>query len=140
MLADPRYYVHFILWEDLVATTTQALREKGLDVDVPFIEHGPETEWVLCSSLNRSFAWNHHLYVEDEVFEYSVVENWPLPDHYLEDQVVFHVQELDHSNFIRRLAEYWTLWVWNRASNIQRGCRANINLLSERLCNNQAPQ
>ena len=110
-LEDPRSYVHFISWEDLASTNAEDLRRSGLNPDIPFLESDITIEWVLWTPPYPGFAWNHHLHTEDEVYEYSVVNHWALPDHYLSDQVVFSVTEIDKTDFISQLRDYWETWV-----------------------------
>jgi hypothetical protein len=102
------------------------LQQSGVDLDVPFLQHDIITEWVLWTPPHPGFAWNHHLHTEDEVYEYNIVNDWAFPNHYLKDQVVFAAREVDQSDFISELRDYWNTWVSSsraglRASKIQLG-------------------
>lgn len=102
------------------------LQQSGVDLDVPFLQHDVITEWVLWTPPHPSFSWNHHLHTEDEVYEYNIVNDWAFPNHYLKDQVVFAVREVDQSDFISELRDYWNTWVSSsraglRASKIRLG-------------------
>jgi hypothetical protein len=110
-LEDPRSYLHFIPWKDLTSVDLDILQGLGIHSDVPPIGSNTTAEWVLWTPPYPGFAWNHHLHTEDEVYEYSLIKNWPLPDHYLADQVVFGVQQLEKTDFISGLTDYWNTWV-----------------------------
>ena len=114
--ANRRHYIHFIPWEKLEITTTEDLLCSGVNVDVLFTSHGPNTEWAKWLPPRQGFAWNHHIHIDDEVYDYNVTKNWLFPDHCVEDKVVFHVQELQRSELAQSIMDYWTFWV--RSSNM----------------------
>lgn len=110
-IEDPRSYVQFIPWAHLKRTDAEVLQRSGMRIEVPFSESMHIHAWVLWRPPNPGFAWNHHVYTEDEVYEYNVLNNWSFPDHYFEDQVVFGVREVDRTDFISELGNYWEAWV-----------------------------
>ncbi|KAH8689276.1 kinase-like domain-containing protein [Phaeosphaeriaceae sp. PMI808] len=109
-IEDPRSYVQFIPWAHLKRTDAEVLQRSGMRIEVPFSENMHIHAWVLWRPPNPGFAWNHHVYTEDEVYEYNVLNNWSFPDHYFEDQVVFGVREVDRTDFISELGNYWEAW------------------------------
>jgi hypothetical protein len=56
-------------------------------------------------------AWKHQLFTEEEVFGYNILKKWSFPDHLLNDHVIFAIREVDSSEFIPDLLEYWEHWV-----------------------------
>lgn len=109
-LADPRYYVEFIDWNDLKGISEAELQHAGISTDIPFARQDKSTQWLTWTPPYKSLAWSHHFHTEDEVFEYNMLQ-WPLPDHYLDDQVIFHAREITRTDFIGNLEQFWEAWV-----------------------------
>ena len=57
------------------------------------------------------FVWNHHLHTEDEVFAYSILSDWQLPDCTLNGSIIFVASPVEQSGFLEELQEFWTKWV-----------------------------
>jgi hypothetical protein len=110
-IEDPRSYIQFIPWEQLEITDTESLQRSGLRIEVPFCKCMHEYIWALWRPPSPGFAWNHHIYTEDEVYEYSVLHNWSFPDHYFQNQIVFGIREVSKTDFISELGKYWEAWV-----------------------------
>jgi len=53
----------------------------------------------------------YHLFIEDELFAYSIEKSWPLPGHYLQGLVIFGVQPLSDCSLVRELGSFWREWV-----------------------------
>jgi hypothetical protein len=113
-IKDPRSYVHYIPWSELNSVTDEELQRSDTSLDVPFLDRPTASSWVVWEPPFVVFAWSQHLHSEDEVYQYHVVQNWPLPGHYMSrkpDKVIFGVRQLDKTNFITDLRDYWKAWV-----------------------------
>lgn len=94
------------------------LHELGVHTDVPFSPTDESGDWFLRTPPCQGFGWNHHLYTEDEVYEYTL-QYWLLPDHYCGEDVVFKAREITNTGLIQELNMYWTLWVGSRYARNQ---------------------
>lgn len=112
---DPRSYVHFIPWTELTSVSDEELRRSGIIPDIPFSTSTRKMDsWVVWSPPFPGFAWNHHFHSEDEVYQYHVVNDWALPDHYVghrPSKILFRVCRLDETEFVADLGQYWEAWV-----------------------------
>jgi len=77
----------------------------------PFSGHVSVSALSIWTPPYSGFAWNHHLHTEDEVFGYSIREAWLLPDHAIDDSVVFVQTPIEETMFIQELGKYWLKWV-----------------------------
>jgi hypothetical protein len=109
-LEHPWNYVHFIPWKELELMALSRLHALGLNTEVPFEAPSDTDIWVLWRPPSQSFLWNHHLYTEDDVYEYAL-QGWPFPDHYCDGKVVFRTREITKTDMIKSLDEYWKFWV-----------------------------
>lgn len=96
---------------ELTLTDSKSLRQSGLNLDVPLLQGDGVDGWALWTPPHPGFVWNHHIHTEDEVYEYNVTKEWPFPDHLLMRQVVFAVRELDKTDCLAQLVDYWDNWV-----------------------------
>lgn len=109
-LADPRYYVHFIDWSDLKSMAEAELQQANINTNIPFVQQDGSKKWFVWTPNCEGFAWNHHFHTEDEVFEYNMTQ-WPLPDHYLKNHVIFQAREISETDFVGDLRAFWQAWV-----------------------------
>jgi len=105
-----------------------SLSESEFNFEVPFLENDSIKEWVLWMPPNPGFAWNHHFHTEDEVFEYNILNNWPLPNHYFGSRVVFTAREMSKTNFVSELKDFWASWV--SSPRLRKGYWQEINRIS----------
>ena len=133
-LGDPRYYVHFIDWDDLKLVSEAELHHAQISTDVPFAHQDQLTEWFVWKPPHKGFIWNHHLHTEDEVFEYNMA-HWPWPDHYLDDLVVFHAREIFGTEILGDLPNFWGDWVsFLLISSRYDKQKSRLTVSIERLC------
>lgn len=98
-------------WSDLESIDAESLKAGGVDPEVPFLTGGPIVGWVLWKPPHTGYVWSHHLHTEDEVYEYNITKEWPFPDHFCSDKVVFAIRPVKNTHFFGDLKEYWDIWV-----------------------------
>lgn len=108
---DPRGYIHVISWTDLQYIEPGKLIMDGIDIEIPFLENGINVQWVLWSPPHPSALLKHQFFTEEEVFGYNILNDWVFPDHTLNGQIVFAIHELESTEFIPDLFQYWENWV-----------------------------
>ncbi|KAI1426560.1 kinase-like domain-containing protein [Xylaria sp. FL1777] len=107
---DPRAYLQFIPWDDLEPISQNTLEDLGIELSLLLKYETTIDQWVLWDPKTPAYAMNHHLFVEEELFAYSIEKNWPLPGHYLEGRVIFGVESLFDCDIARELGKFWTQW------------------------------
>jgi hypothetical protein len=113
---DPRSYVEIIPWGELKPITVVELEEAEIDVLLPYPTQKSKedqiatTKWMLWKPPNPQFLNFHALHVDDELDEYSVVNDYPLPGHLLHDCVVFAASPLEAAGFVANLKDFWAYW------------------------------
>lgn len=105
---DPRVFLHFIPFSELEPVSSADI-QNGLGSSDQF-SIPADTRWVLWTPPVGGFACSHHLWVEDETFDYAMRNDWTLPGHQLNGRVVFSVAPLDKSNLIGDLENYQLCW------------------------------
>ncbi|KAF2971790.1 hypothetical protein GQX73_g1784 [Xylaria multiplex] len=108
---DPRAYLRFIPWTELEPISPDQLKEFGIDLNLLLKYETRIHQWVLWNPQLPGYATNHHLFVEDELFSYSIDKSWPLPGHYRERRVIFGVESLSECGLVRELEKFWSKWV-----------------------------
>ncbi|KAI1827712.1 kinase-like domain-containing protein [Xylaria intraflava] len=107
---DPRAYLRFIPWDDLKPISLDTLKSFGIDPGLLLKYETTIDQWVLWDPPFLGYATNHHLFVEDELFAYSMDKGWPLPGHYLEGRVIFGVESLFDCSLVSELGDFWRKW------------------------------
>ncbi|KAI0817167.1 kinase-like domain-containing protein [Xylaria sp. FL0064] len=107
---DPRAYLQFIAWDDLKPISRATLGELGVDLSLLLKYETNIDQWVLWEPPIPSYATNHHLFVEDELFAYSIGKGWALPGHYLRGRVIFGVESLFDCDMVRNHGKFWAQW------------------------------
>ncbi|KAI1352333.1 kinase-like domain-containing protein [Xylaria sp. FL0043] len=107
---DPRTYLQFIPWNELEPISQATLGELGVDLSLLLKYETNIDQWVLWEPPIQSYASNHHLFIEDELFAYSISKCWPLPGHYLQERVIFGVESLFDCDMVRNHEKFWVQW------------------------------
>ena len=114
-LHDPRGYVEITPWEELEPVSPTALEEAHIPI---FLAHrtamaqeASDVRWMLWKSPSSNFFDCHHLFTEDEVYQYCVENDWHFPGQFYGDRVVFALSHLKVRQFIDDLAHFWITWV-----------------------------
>ncbi|TGJ86305.1 hypothetical protein E0Z10_g2459 [Xylaria hypoxylon] len=107
---DPRAYLRFIPWNELKLISQDALEDLGIDLSLLLKYETGINQWALWEPQLSGYAINNHLFVEDELFAYSIDEGWPLPGHYVEGRVIFGVESLYDCGLVRELGKFWSQW------------------------------
>ena len=110
-IQDPRAFLHFIPWEELLRTSGAFLRSRGVDLADPFSDFSSTSNLFLWTPPFPGFVWNHHLHTEEEVFSYNTQQNWQFPGHGIDGDVIFVACPVNQTNFIGELGKFWDKWV-----------------------------
>ncbi|KAL8364976.1 hypothetical protein RB595_003999 [Gaeumannomyces hyphopodioides] len=105
---DPCAFLHFIPFSELEPISFADVQNSLGSSDEFSIP--ADTLWVLWTPPVGGFACSHHLWVEDETFDYAMRSGWTLPGHQLNGRVVFSMTPLDESNLIGDLENYQLCW------------------------------
>jgi hypothetical protein len=104
-LHDPRGYVEIIPWVELEPVSTTVL-----DCTV-MPQEASDVKWMLWKPPSSNFFDCHHLYTEDEVYQYCVENDWHFPGQFHGDRVVFALSHVKTSRFVDDLEHFWDTWV-----------------------------
>lgn len=110
-LEDPAKYVHYIPWDNLQLVHSEELTGAEINLDDPLNCDIAHRRFALWSPPHPGLLWNHHLYTEDQVFNLNAQMNWSFPDHHKDGKVIYSIRELQGTDFINTLSDYWELWV-----------------------------
>jgi hypothetical protein len=110
-LQDPRTYLEMIPWVELEPISSIELEQAGIPTLLPNRTGDVHMKWVLWTPASRHFFNCHHLYTEDEVYQYCIEKNWHFPGHFLGDRVVFAASPLEDTQFVHDLQSFWSHWV-----------------------------
>ena len=118
-LHDPRAYVEIIPWMELEPVSPTVLKEAHIPIFLPrrtAMAQGLEAsladvKWMLWKPPSSNFFDCHHLFTEDEVYQYCVESDWHFPGHFYRDHVVFALSPLNASRFVDDLENFWDTWV-----------------------------
>ena len=114
---DPRSYIEIVPWDELELTTAENLEKGGVDCFLPYFSRGSEddlaamTKWMLWKSPSSNFFDSHALHVDDEVYQYCVINGWHFPGHLLGNHTVLAVSPLEATEFVANLRRFWDYWV-----------------------------
>ena len=114
---DPRSYIEIVPWDELELTTAENLEKGGVDGFLPYFGRGSEddlaamTKWMLWQSPSSNFFDSHALHVDDEVYQYCVINGWHFPGHLLGNRTVLAVSPLEVTEFVANLRHFWDYWV-----------------------------
>jgi hypothetical protein len=101
----------------LELTTAENLEKGGVDGFLPYFSGGSEddlamtTKWMLWKSSSSNFFDSHALHVDDEVYQYCVINGWHFPGHLLDNRTVLAVSPLEATEFVANLRRFWDYWV-----------------------------
>ena len=93
-------------WDELELTTAENLEEGGVDCFLPYFSRGSEddlaamTKWMLWKSSSSNFSDSHALHVDDEVYQYCVINGWHFPSHLLGGHTVLAASPLEADQVI----------------------------------------
>ena len=114
-LCDPRGYVEIIPWVELEPVSPTVLDEAHIPIFLPqrtaMAQEASDVKWMLWKPPSSNFFDCHHLFTEDEVYQYCVEKNWHFPGHFYRDLVVFALSPLKASRFVDDLENFWDTWV-----------------------------
>ena len=111
---DP--YVMIIPWQELELTTVACLESAGTDVFLPYPPQVPisdqmaPTHWVLWKPPSPNFFDSHALHIDDELYEYRILNGWEFPGHFFHDRVVFAMSPLEATKFLADMHHFWHHW------------------------------
>jgi hypothetical protein len=114
---DPRSYIEIVPWDELELTTAENLEKGGVDGFLPYFSRGSEddlsamTKWMLWKSPSSNFFDSHALHVDDEVYQYCVINGWHFPGHLLGNHTVLAVSPMETTEFVANLRDFWDYWV-----------------------------
>ena len=91
--------------------STEALQNEHIELSLVHQYEPAIHQWALWTPPSSDYDLNHHLFLEDELFNYSVERNWPLPGHFCGEKVIFAVQLLADSRFVPEFDVFWERWV-----------------------------
>lgn len=109
-LHDPRGYVEIIPWVELKPVSPTVLQEAHIPILLPH-QKVPDVMWMLWKPPSSNFFDCHHLFTEDEVYQYCVENDWHFPGQFYGDRVVFALSPLKASRFVDDLEHFWDTWV-----------------------------
>jgi hypothetical protein len=98
-------------------TTTENLEKGGVDGFLPSFSCGSEddpvmmTKWMLWKFLSRNFFDSHALHVNDEVYQYCVINRWHFPGYLLGNHTILPVSPLEATELVANLRHFWDYWV-----------------------------
>ena len=114
-LHDPRGYVEIIPWVELEPVSATVLEEAYIPIFLPhrtaMAEEASDVKWMLWKPPSSDFFDCHHLFTEDEVYQYCVENDWHFPGQFYRDRVVFALSHLKASRFVDDLEHFWDTWV-----------------------------
>jgi hypothetical protein len=114
-LHDPRSYVEFIPWVELQPTSSTELESVDIPVFLPYrtdtTQASLAVRWMLWKPASNEIFDCHHLYTEDEVYQYCIENNWHFPGHFLHNRVIFAASPLEATQFVSGLRRFWQHWV-----------------------------
>lgn len=117
-LEDPRSYIEIIPWDELEPITVADLEKGGVDSFLPYhstcnSNDDPFTmpKWMLWKLPSTKFFDSHTLHVDDEIYQYCIVNNWQFPGHLLNNRVAFALSPLEVTEFVANLKHFWDYWV-----------------------------
>lgn len=114
---DPRSYMEIVPWDELELTTAENLEKGGVDGVLPYFSRGSDDDltampkWMLWKSPSSNFFDSHALHVDDEVYQYCIINGWHFPGHLLGNRTVFAVSPLEATDFVANLRHFWDYWV-----------------------------
>jgi hypothetical protein len=114
-LHDPRGYVEIIPWAELEPVSPTVLEEAHIPIFLPHrtatAQEASNVKWMLWKPPSTNFFDCHHLFTEDEVYQYCVENDWHFPGQFYGDYVVFALSPLSASLFVDDLEHFWDTWV-----------------------------
>lgn len=110
-LDDPSKYVEIIPWSELTRISQAELADNHIDISLPYPQAPYTPQWMLWNPPSRHFFDSHHLYTEDEVYQYCILNDWSFPGHFLGEHVVFAISPLENTRFVDDLISFWKRWV-----------------------------
>jgi hypothetical protein len=114
-LHDPRGYVEIIPWAELEPVSPTVLEEAHIPIFLPhrtaMAQDASDVKWMLWKPPSSNFFDCHHLFTEDEVYQYCVENDWHFPGQFYGDHVVFALSPLKASRFVDDLEHFWDTWV-----------------------------
>ena len=117
-LDDPRSYIEIIPWDELEPITVAELEKAGIDIFLPYPSTRKSNDdplampkWILWKLPSNKFFDSHTLHVDDEIYQYCIVNNWRFPGHLLNNHVIFALSPLEATEFVTNLKHYWNYWV-----------------------------
>ena len=115
LLHDPRGYVEIIPWVELEPVSPTVLEEAHIPIFLPhrtaMAQEASDVKWMLWKPPSSNFFDCHHLFTEDEVYQYCVENDWHFPGQFYRDRVVFALSHLKASRFVDDLEHFWDTWV-----------------------------
>ena len=114
---DPRSYIEIVPWDELELTTAENLEKGGVDGVLPYFSRGLDDDltampkWMLWKSPSSNFFDSHSLHVDDEVYQYCIINGWHFPGHLLGDRTVLAATPLEATEFVANLRRFWDYWV-----------------------------
>jgi hypothetical protein len=114
-LHDPRGYVEIIPWVELEPVSPTVLEKAHIPIFLPhrtaMAQEASDVKWMLWKPPSSNFFDCHHLFTEDEVYQYCVEKDWHFPGQFYGDRVVFALSHLKASRFVDDLEHFWDTWV-----------------------------
>ena len=114
-LHDPRGYVEIIPWVELEPVSPTVLEEAHIPIFLPhrtdMAQEASDVKWMLWKPPSSNFFDCHHLFTEDEVYQYCVENDWHFPGQFYGARVVFALSPLEASRFVDDLEDFWDTWV-----------------------------
>ncbi len=113
-LHDPRGYVEIIPWVELEPVSPTVLEKAHIPIFLPHrtaMAQESDVKWMLWKPPSSNFFDCHHLFTEDEVYQYCVENDWHFPGQFYGDRVVFALSPLKTSRFVDDLEHFWDTWV-----------------------------
>jgi hypothetical protein len=114
---DPRSYIEIIPWDELEPTTTENLEKGGVDIFLPYTGNISKDDlatmpkWMLWKPPSSNFFNFHALHVDDEIYDYCVINDWHFPGHLLGNRIVLAASPLEATEFVANLRHFWNHWV-----------------------------
>jgi hypothetical protein len=95
---SPYEYLEHIPWDELRPVER---------CDEPIFKTGSWMRWT----SSHADLYDHHLFTDEESFQYCVTNNWTYPNHSIDNEIIFHCIPLSSSQFTSQLPDYWGVWV-----------------------------
>lgn len=116
VLEDSRNYLHVVPWSDLKSISWQSV-ESSTEIDDPFDDIRPNNRisgYMLWELPDEASKWLSHLRTEEEVLQYCMAKDWPLPGHLYIDKAasaLFALKPIEDTLLLQQLDQFWDLWV-----------------------------